>query len=113
MKARIKYKICLLTFKAIKYGQPKYLSELLRYRQSGTDISLRSYSAGLLDEPIISRQSFSNRCFEYCAPRMYNSLPQELRDQCCVFTFKRKLKTFIFSEAYNMDDGTVAPDFAV
>ena len=29
MKARIIYKICLLSYKALKYGEPKYLSEYL------------------------------------------------------------------------------------
>ena len=27
MKARIIYKICLLTYKALKFGEPKYLNE--------------------------------------------------------------------------------------
>lgn len=30
IKARIEYKICLLTFNALRYGEPKYLSELLK-----------------------------------------------------------------------------------
>ena len=29
MKARIIYKICLLTYKALKFGEPKYLNEYL------------------------------------------------------------------------------------
>ena len=42
LKARIKYKICLLTFKAIKYGEPQYLRELLVRCDLNEHRSLRS-----------------------------------------------------------------------
>ena len=73
IKARIKYKICVLTYKALKYGQPTYLAELLHYRDLNR--SLRGGQSRLLFEPIVASSSYSNRCFEYSAPRMFNSLP--------------------------------------
>ena len=101
VKARIIYKICLLTFKSLTFGQPIYLAELLNIRQISRD--LRSSSDLRLDEPIIAQSNFSNRCFEYVAPRLYNSLPVAVRDSSTVFTFKRRLKTFLFNQAYDLN----------
>ena len=44
LKARIKYKICLLTYKALKFRQPSYLVELLQQRTLTR--TLRSEASG-------------------------------------------------------------------
>ena len=44
-----------------------------------------------------------NRAFAYSAPRMYNSLPDDVKEARNIDTFKRKLKIFLFTEAYNLD----------
>ena len=61
IKARIEYKICLLTHKALHYDEPRYLAELLEQRELLP--SLRSTSVRILKEPVISRLALSNRCF--------------------------------------------------
>ena len=109
VKARIKYKICLLAHKALTSGEPKYLADLLHRRE--TVSSLRSSSVRQLEEPIISRSSSSNRAFAYCAPRLYNTLPGELRTIESVGTFKKKLKTYIFSEAYDVNEQCITESF--
>ena len=111
IKARIKYKICLLVHKALSFGQPRYLTDLLHVREVTRD--LRASTVRTLEEPIISRSLFSNRCFSYCAPRLYNSLPVELRNVNCVETFKKRLKTFIFSEAYDVDNKCITPAYSL
>ena len=78
-----------------------YLAELLNIRQISRD--LRSSSDLRLDEPIIAQSNFSNRCFEYVAPRLYNSLPVAVRDSSTVLIFKRRLKTFLFNQAYDLN----------
>lgn len=112
IKARIKYKICLLVFKALSYGQPSYIADMLKYRVSSAR-SLRNDRHMQLEEPIIAPSQYSNRCFSYCAPRMYNSLPQIVREAESIAVFKKLLKTSIFKEAYNLQDFTVAPSFKV
>ena len=102
IKARIEYKICLLTFKALHHGEPKYLAELLRKRENHS--SLRSSSVRFLEEPIISRSTLSNRCFYYCAPRLYNSLPIEIKNADGLDNFKKLLKTHFFRKAYDLDN---------
>ena len=99
IKARIKYKICLLTHKALISGEPKYLASLLRYRQSLP--SLRNTSVRLLEVPFISPLMSSDRCFAYCAPLLYNSLPPDIHSIDSLVVFKKHLKTFIFSETFD------------
>ena len=112
IKARIKYNICLLVHKALSFGQPRYLTELLHVREVTTR-DLRASTARTLEEPIISRSLFLNRCFYYCGPRLYNSLPVELRKVNCVKTLKKRMKTFIFSEAYDADRKCTPPSYSL
>ena len=102
VKARIEYKICLLTHKALHYGEPKYLAELLQKRENTS--SLRSSSVRMLEEPFISRLTLSNRCFSYCAPRLYNSLPIEIRNANGIDNYKRLLKTYFFRKSYDLEN---------
>ena len=44
MKARIIYKICLLTYKALKFGEPKYLYEYLVPFELETSVTVRHAS---------------------------------------------------------------------
>ena len=111
LKVRIKYKICLLTYKALKFRQPSYLVELLQQRTLTR--TLRSEASGQLEEPVIALSNYSNRCFSYQAPRMYNSLPLDIRNADSIAIFKKHLKTFIFREAYDLDLRTVTPDYVL
>ena len=100
LKARIIYKICLLAYKAIKFGAPKYLSELLKPYVTTSELELRS--TGRLAEPFLCRAVSVRRSFEYSAPRLFNSLPNSVKEQTSVNGFKSKLKTYLFSVAYDM-----------
>ena len=111
IKARIMFKVCLLVYKAVNYGQPSYLAELLQHRNSNR--VLRNTSNDELVEPIIAQTLYSNRCFSYTAPRMYNALPLNVRQAPSVETFKSLLKTFIFTIAYDMDNQTITNNFNV
>ena len=102
IKARIEYKICLLTFKALRYGEPKYLADLLKKRENRS--SLRSSSVKSLEEPLISRLMLSNRCFSFCAPRLYNNLPIDIQNENGLDKFKQLLKTHIFRKAYDLEN---------
>ena len=102
IKARIEYKICLLTHKALHYGEPRYLAELLQQRELLP--SLRSSSVRILKEPVVSRLTLSKRCFSYCAPRLYNNLPTEIKNANGIDNFKQLLKTFFFRKAYDLEN---------
>ena len=54
-----------------------------------------------LDQPF-ANNGFGARSFTYSAPRIFNSLPEDLRKIEDYLKFKKKLKTFFFSEAYDL-----------
>ena len=72
-----------------------------------------SYLPETLLEPIIGVSNFCNRCFAFCAPRMYNSLPANVRGTGSTDSFKCQLKTYIFTRAYDRDNLCIGPDFLV
>ena len=94
---RIRFKICVLIFKCIHNDGPEYLSSLISEKNSLQ--SLRVYNdTTLLNEPSLNKQSYKNRRFEISAPREWNKLPQTLREETVLSTFKKRLKTFMFDE---------------
>ena len=96
---RIDFKILLLVFKALNGLSPSYLSDLLlNYEPSRT---LRSSDRGLLLIPKIRSKTHGEAAFYYYAPRLWNSLPEDLRAAASVDIFKSKLKTHLFSLAFD------------
>ena len=111
IRARVEYKICLLVYKAINFNEPRYISDLLKPFTTSSGLELRS--AGRLSEPFLSRSAGVNRCFEYCAPRLFNQLPQELQSESSILSFKRKLKTYFFTRAYDMSSRSINSHYSV
>ena len=52
LKAGIEFKICLITFKALKFNQPSYIRELLSFSSHESTLGLRS-----ADDPYHLRES--------------------------------------------------------
>ena len=44
--------------------------------------------------------TLGDQAFWAAAPKLWNSLPQELREEHRIGTFKKKLKTYLFKKAY-------------
>ena len=51
-----------------------------------------------LDIPKVKRESFANRSFSVMGPRLWNDIPNEVKQCVDVETFKKKLKTFLFNK---------------
>ena len=99
VKARIEHKLLTLTFKAVHSQAPAYLSELIS-RHPTLRPGLRSNHSLLLTVPKITSRadkSTADRAFSLSAPKLWNSLLEELRHCSSVETFKGKLKTFLFT----------------
>ncbi len=91
IKYRISYKILLLAYKALNGLAPAYLTSLLsRYNPSR---SLRSQNSGLLVVPRIAKSTKGGRAFSYLAPKLWNSLPDNIRGSDTLSLFKSRLKT--------------------
>ena len=98
IKFRISYKILLLTYKALNGLAPAYLTSLLpRYNPSR---SLRSQNAGLLIVPRIAKSTKGGRAFSHLAPKLWNSLPDNVRGSDTLPLFKSRLKTHLFGQAF-------------
>ena len=48
-----------------------------------------------------TRLKLGERAFSVAAPRIWNQLPSDLKATTDTVAFKRKLKTYLFSAAYN------------
>jgi len=98
VEQRIIFKILFCTFKVVKGLAPSYLSELLeayvpmRMLRSSTQLHLL--------EPKFNLKPYGSHAFSVCAPRLWNSLPLEIRKCDSIDTFKRKLKTHLFRRSY-------------
>uniref|UniRef100_A0A8C6NUT7 HECT-type E3 ubiquitin transferase n=1 Tax=Nothobranchius furzeri TaxID=105023 RepID=A0A8C6NUT7_NOTFU len=74
---RIQFKVLVLTYRALNNQAPSYLSELLSPHT--TSLNLRSTSENLLAVPRTRLKTKGDRAFQTIAPRLWNSLPSNLR----------------------------------
>ncbi|XP_074522673.1 uncharacterized protein LOC141787880 [Halichoeres trimaculatus] len=96
---RIDFKVLLMVFKCLRGLGPSYLSELLLpYEPSRT---LRSSGTGLLIIPKARTRTYGEASFQHYGPRLWNSLPEDLRAAENVHIFKSRLKTHLFNLAFN------------
>ncbi len=97
VRQRITFKLLLIAFKALNGQAPAYISELISSYQPRR--SLRSASQYFLQESMGVTATYG-RSFSRVAPRLWNRLPISLRSPQSITSFKSKLKTHLFIEAY-------------
>ena len=95
---RIKFKILLLTFKALHQQSPTYIQDLItRYLPSR---SLRSSSTLSLNPVSFNLKTYGSRAFSVSAPELWNKLPNDIRSWENLSLFKHKLKTYLLKNFY-------------
>ncbi len=95
---RIKYKTLLFVFKAVHGMAPAYVSELIVVRQAPR--SLRSNNKLLLTVPRTHLKLKGDRAFAVAGPKLWNSLPQILREVSTLNVFKVEVKNYLLSLAF-------------
>ena len=95
---RITFKLMLITYKAQNDQAPSYISDLLQ--PVSHTRSLRSVTKRDLKVPRSKSVTYGDRCFSIAAPKLWNSLPSDIKSASSLTTFKRLLKTHLFKEAY-------------
>ena len=103
IKCRIEFKLLLITYKAMHGLAPEYLKDIIDMKQNNTTYSLQSNDSSFnLKAPSIKTfKTLGDRCFMIAAPKLWNALPQELREETSVDLFKRRLKTYLFKKRFN------------
>ena len=96
VRQRIDYKILMITLH--HHQVQSYLRSQLHLRSSSR--SLRSSSSPTLVVPQTKTKSYGDRSFSACAPRLWNNLPDHIRNADNINSFKTKLKTYLFDAAY-------------
>ena len=90
---RILFKYNLLTYKAIHFSQPPYLSALIRW----SDLTWGNRLSVSSSKP---NKCSGLRSFIAGAPTEWNKLPQAIRNIESISGFRKQLKTYLFRLAY-------------
>ena len=91
---RVVFKLLLMIFKALNGLAPRYLVEFLQYQNLCR--TLRSNSLELLLQQKFNTKTYGDRAFSICAPRLWNSIPLDIRKSNSVSTFKKTIKDLPF-----------------
>jgi hypothetical protein len=100
IKQRIDFKVCLLVHQTINGRAPPYLQDLIT---PSVSVLRRSTLRSASHHDLVlqsSHRKLGDRAFSVAGPRIWNSLPIELKTITDTSVFKRKLKTFLFTVAY-------------
>ncbi len=98
IKHRIYFKILLITYKALNGLALQYLSELLSYYSPPRP--LHCQNSGHLIIPRILKSTAGGRSLSYLAPKLWNNLPNTVREADTLCQFKSRLKTHLFNLVY-------------
>ena len=95
---RVKFKILLLVYKSLINKGPAYLKELLI--PCVPSRSLRSTNSNCLVVPRTRLKTYGDRAFRVIGPKLWNQLPNHIKNSSSVSAFKRSLKTYFFKTAF-------------
>ena len=98
VKQRAQYSILFLVFRAQHRLAPPDITDMLAQR--ATRMSRSTTNKNFYVPP--SRSRYGGRMFSVAGPRLWNSLPAEMKKTCCLVTFKRQLKTHLFRAVYEV-----------
>ena len=114
IKARIIFKICALTYQALKTQEPRYLKKKLHKYHIPEDFVQTRHSTDQhrLDEPR-ANSGMGARAFAHSAPRLYNKLPTNIKESENIATFKKKMKTYLFNDCYNLHEKTINEQYKI
>jgi len=101
VKQRVVFKILLQVYRACNNLAPEYICELLH--ACAPTRALRSNSEGLQFAVPRTRTVWGDRCFAKTGPQLWNALPNHVRQSDSLTTFKRALKTHLFTAAFRRD----------
>ena len=100
VRYRIKYKICVTVYKCINNLAPTYLSSMISLRTPNVHQLRLDNDFFLLSTPPTPNLSKTEAAFSYSSPRIWNELSYKLRSMSTIEAFKKSLKTYYFTQAF-------------
>ena len=99
IKFQIDFKIACLVYKCLNSMAPLYLRNYLTLYRPARNLRSSLDTAKLL-LPKMKHKSLGERSFNFYGPKIWNELPQELRESQSIYIFKRNLKTFYLTKVF-------------
>ena len=96
---RIQFKVLVTMYQCVNNLAPSFLSELLDLHHNRK--SLRSDTQGKLPIPRCSLSQVRDSSIRYAGPRLWNELPQHIKNAKSLASFKKDLKTYLFTNCYD------------
>ena len=93
------FKTALLVYKFLNCGQPRYFAPFLKPRQSVYN-TRRSQAEAHFATSLYKSSKHFGLSFAYDAPKIWNDLPDDVRSATSLHSFRRKLKAYLFAQAY-------------
>ena len=100
VSARIEFKVCLMVFKCLNNLAPSYLEDLIQKRQPKIKSLRHDADNTLLQRDFSTKYKTTQRAFQISGPKLWNSLPADLRNCSDEAIFKSRLKTYLFEKSY-------------
>ena len=95
VRQRVLFKVADLVYQCLNGLAPSYLADDCQLVSDVRPRRLRS-SDSVTCAVRRTRTTYGDRCFAVAGPRVWNSLPTELRQSNSLGQFKRRLKTHLF-----------------
>ena len=90
---RVQYHTSLMVYKSITWQAPEYISSILMYVSEHRERQTRSTVLDLLHIPR-SHSAYFDRAFSVQGPKLWNSLPADIRNSTSINRFKREPKRY-------------------
>ena len=105
IRHRIEYKICLLVYKSLNGDAPSYMTEMVEKRQpKAKRLRVDNDTTRLEEVHSTCNYKTTERAFSVAAPKIWNRLPEQIRNSETLYSFKKSLKTCLFRLAYNCNE---------
>ena len=99
------FKTALLMYKFLHRGYPKYFAPFLKPRHSVYNTRKSQDDGVFLEVPHFAPSVYKSPkhfglSFAYNAPKIWNDLPDDVWSATSLHSFRKKLKTYNFAQAY-------------
>ena len=116
----VRYKLLLFTYKGIHQLTPQYINEMFTRKSTWYRSWLSSIARSIvfvngnvsgdiafddiiyLSVPRTRSVTFEQRSLAVTGPQLWNSLPIDIKMENSLVVFKRKIKTYLFKQAFNV-----------